>query len=138
MTDKYRINSDFVMPPLSAAKFFAFFTEREYRTGKWHPTLDRWRDEGVTQTRVTIVNDEYPNPPYPHGVWFEGWTDRLANMLPFGEAETAGGAVYPPLTVTPASRIEARSAETENTGSARKGESLTAEGGDAQPQPGTP
>jgi hypothetical protein len=52
----------------------------------------RWREHGVEQVRLTLVNDEYPHPPYPHGVWIEGWTDKHAFMLPFGE----GGS--PPLT----------------------------------------
>lgn len=98
MEDKYRIDPSFVVPEPTAAHFFYYCSEDEYRAGAWHSVMDEWRDQGVKQTRVTIVNDEYPNEPYPHGVWFEGWTDENARMLPFGHAESPGGAAYPPLT----------------------------------------
>ena len=97
--NKYKINPDFVAPEPTPADFFAFLTEEEYQAGDREPIFDRWRDEGVQQVRLTIVNAEYPNDPYPHGVWFEGWRDPKAQQLPFG-GEYQGG-VWPPLTFQP-------------------------------------
>ncbi len=41
-----------------------------------HPSLgmsDRMRANGANFFRLTIVSDEYPNPPYPDGIYLEGW-----------------------------------------------------------------
>jgi hypothetical protein len=98
---KYRIDPNFVVPEPTAATFFMLLTEEEYHAKEWHAALDKWREEGVRQLRFTIVNDEYPHPPYPHGVWVEGWTDKRARMLPFGEAEAPDKGCSPPLTAMP-------------------------------------
>jgi hypothetical protein len=95
---RYKINPDFVAPEPTAATYHAFLTEDEYRAGEHERIFDGWRDSGVKHARVTIVNDEYPHDPYPHGIWLEGWTDENARCLPFGEAEKPGGAISPPLT----------------------------------------
>lgn len=98
MPDKYIIDPGFVVPEPTAAKHFAYLTEDEYRAGQADSILAGWREAGVKQARVTIVNDEWPHDPYPHGVWLEGWTDEKARLLPFGEAESPDGPIYPPLT----------------------------------------
>jgi hypothetical protein len=97
MTDKYRIDPNFVVPEPTAAKYFCTMTEEEFANQR-ESFFDHWRKEGVKQVRVTIVNDEYPHEPYPHGVWLEGWDDPNARMLPFGEAEGPDGPIWPPLT----------------------------------------
>ena len=33
-------------------------------------------EAGATWFRVTYFNDDFPNPPYPHGWYFEGWPER--------------------------------------------------------------
>jgi hypothetical protein len=114
--DKYRIDPDFVVPEPTAATFFCFMSEEEYHRGYFKAVLDGWHDEGVKQFRCTLVNDEFPHEPYPHGVYFEGWTDKNARMLPFGEAEAPDKGCYPPLV---AQRIEARRGETVKQGSTR-------------------
>jgi hypothetical protein len=93
----YRVNPNYVPPEPTAAKFFATISEEEYQAGEHERIFEGWRKDGVQQVRLTLINDQYPNPPYPHGVWIEGWTDKRARMLPFGEAEEPGGAIYPPL-----------------------------------------
>lgn len=40
-----------------------------------------WRGE-VEWARWTIVSDEYPKPPYDHGLYFEGWTVSPYRMNP--------------------------------------------------------
>jgi hypothetical protein len=100
MTDdpKYRVNPDFVVPEPTAANFFAFLTEDEYSREGAGAIFEKWRGEGCKQARLTLVNEEFPNDPYPHGYWLEGWTDKNARQLPFGTAEKPGGAIYPALT----------------------------------------
>jgi hypothetical protein len=99
MTDKYRINPDFVVPEPTPARHFAFLSEEEYCAGKLDDIFESWRDAGVKQMRVTIVSDEYPLDPYPPGVWLEGWTVEGALQLPFGEPwPHPDSAVWPPLT----------------------------------------
>lgn len=34
---------------------------------------EMWK-RGVEEIRATIVSDEYPREPYPHGLYFEGWS----------------------------------------------------------------
>jgi hypothetical protein len=34
---------------------------------------EQWNGQ-IEWCRFTIVSDEHPNPPYPHGVYFEGWS----------------------------------------------------------------
>jgi hypothetical protein len=96
--DKYRINPDFVVPEPTAATFFAMLTEEQYSFEAASDIFADWKQKGVKQSRLTIINDEYPHEPYPHGYWLEGWTDENARMLPFGEAEHEGGPIWPPLT----------------------------------------
>jgi hypothetical protein len=97
--DKYRVNPDFVVPAPTAATFFCTVSEEEFTDEFRVGFMDEWRRLGVKQMRVTLVNDEYPQSGYPHGVWLEGWADESATMLPFGESEEPGGPIYPPLTV---------------------------------------
>ena len=80
-----RIDPDFVVPEPTPATFFCTVGEEEFTPEFRQRLFDGWKAEGMKQVRVTLVNDEYPNPPYPHGVWIEGWTDEKAKMLPFGE-----------------------------------------------------
>jgi hypothetical protein len=99
MTDaRYRIDPNFVAPEPSAATHFCYWTLDDYSDEKRIEVIDGWREKGVKQLRITIINDEYPHEPYPHGYWLEGWTDERARQLPFGEAETADGPIWPPLT----------------------------------------
>lgn len=46
----------------------------------WHAERDRavqlMRDDGVTWFRITEVSETYPNPPYPHAMYIEGWKER--------------------------------------------------------------
>ena len=41
--------------------------EWEREEHPWQTTHPRWG-------RFTVVNDEFPNPPYPPGIYFEGWS----------------------------------------------------------------
>lgn len=93
----YRSNPDFEPREPTAAEFHSYCTLEEYSLPKLNETFDLMRENGAQSYRVTMVNAENPRPPYPHGYWFEGWRDELANQLPFGEAETPGGAISPPL-----------------------------------------
>ena len=34
---------------------------------------ETWGDT-VKFARLTVVNDEHPNPPYPSAIYFEGWS----------------------------------------------------------------
>jgi hypothetical protein len=86
MADKYRIDPDFVMPDPTPANFFCTVSEEEFTEAFRADLIARWRQAGVKQMRTTLINDQYPQEPYPHGVWVEGWTDENARMLPFGEA----------------------------------------------------
>jgi len=86
------------MSEAAPANLFCFVSEEEYAEDQFRQDLlERWRDEGARQMRVTIVNEQYPHEPYPHGVWIEGWLDSEAQMLPFGEAYPADGPVWPGL-----------------------------------------
>ena len=100
MTDKYRVDPDFAVPEPTAANFFSYFplpeTPEEFDRERTR-AFDLMRENGAQQGRITIVSDEHPVPPYPNGVWLEGWSDPKARQLPFGEAEKPGGAIYPPL-----------------------------------------
>ena len=49
------------------------------------PALFREMAEGMKEVggtffRFTIVSDEYPQPPYPHGLYVEGWLVDPARM----------------------------------------------------------
>ncbi len=36
---------------------------------------EKWR--GIAHfARWTIINDDHPNEPYPHGLYFEGWSAK--------------------------------------------------------------
>lgn len=63
------------------------FAFRPKGNGEW--SLDAVADiarsfEGnaVGWFRLTIINDEHPKPPYPHGVYFEGWSVSPYKMDP--------------------------------------------------------
>jgi hypothetical protein len=43
--------------------------------------FDVWADQ-VEHGRLTIVSDEYPNPPYSNGLYFEGWSKAPENYDP--------------------------------------------------------
>lgn len=138
MSDKYRVDPNFVVPEPAGANFFAFLTLAEYSYAAVADILGPWNESGVKHSRITLVNDEFPHPPYPHGYWLEGWAGENVRQLPFGEAEEVGGPIYPPLVecgtniLATASGIEAATAgETTEIGST-EGESPTAESGDAQ------
>lgn len=47
--------------------------------------------DGATFWRVTVVSDEYPNEPYPHGLYIEGWLERPAEQPPFNFPLTKSG-----------------------------------------------
>lgn len=38
--------------------------------------LRQMRSRGATFCRITIVSADYPKPPYPHGLYFEGWFEQ--------------------------------------------------------------
>lgn len=97
MSEKYTITDQFDRGEPIAAEFFCTVSEVEFTPEFRLRLFDGWRDRGVQQVRVTIVNDDYPNPPYPHGIWIEGWRDIIALMLPFGAARPDDGTTSPPL-----------------------------------------
>lgn len=33
--------------------------------------------DGAKWLRFTIVSDDYPKPPYPHGLYVEGWVEKM-------------------------------------------------------------
>lgn len=85
------------------AAFFAVLDlePRETLDQRRAEQIERWRGEGVTWARVTLVNDEFEHlhPGYPHGLWIEGWKVRPAKELPFGAGyPDENGPCYPPLT----------------------------------------
>lgn len=41
------------------------------------------REAGMQLMRVTLINDEFDQPPYPHGWYLEGWRDHRAIQPPF-------------------------------------------------------
>lgn len=94
---KYHINPNFIVPEPTAAKFFCYWSLDDYTEEKRAEVSDRWRKQGVKRARITLINDEFPHEPYPHGYWLEGWLDENARMLPFGESEKPTGPIYPPL-----------------------------------------
>lgn len=104
MGDKYRIDPDFVVPDLTAADMFGFCKLGEYSEAEHRRQFDWMREAGAKQGRVTIVSEEYPNQPYPHGYYFEGWKDEKARLLPFGEAEAPDKGCSPPLVRAMASK----------------------------------
>lgn len=48
----------------------------------WHEMGEIMREHGATWFRMTIVSDDYPMPPYPHGLYMEGWRVDPARMDP--------------------------------------------------------
>lgn len=52
---------------------------------------------GARFFRYTVISPEHPKPPYPDGLWVEGWEQRNVRALPFGAAGP-DGAISPPLT----------------------------------------
>lgn len=102
MSDKYRINPDFVPPDPTPADMFSY-REDPGADGRHAVFLEEaalMRANGATQARYTITGPEFPDfaPVYPPGLWIEGWKDPKARQLPFGEAAKPGGPIYPPLT----------------------------------------
>lgn len=117
MTDKYRINLDFVAPEPAPASFFCMASEEEFTDEFRNDLFDNWRKDGVKQVRVTLVNKNYPESGYPFGVWIEGWTDEAARQLPFGKGyPDESGPAYPPLVAQPAQGGEAGTATTPKSG----------------------
>jgi len=45
----------------------------------------RMQTNGATFARLTLVSQEYPSPPYPHGYYLEGWAVDPARMDPPGK-----------------------------------------------------
>lgn len=45
--------------------------------------LAKQREAGATFNRLTIVSPEYPNLPYPHGLYVEGWLMQPREQAPF-------------------------------------------------------
>jgi hypothetical protein len=52
---------------------------------------DVLREGGATWLRATIINDEYPKPPYPHGLYIEGWLVRPDEEPEFNFPLTVAG-----------------------------------------------
>ncbi len=98
-SDKYRIDLDFVVPDPTPANMFSFFelpaTQAEFDAAK-NRAIALMARNGATQFRLTIVNAEWPAPPYPDGLWFEGWVDPKARHLEFGGV-APDGTTSPPL-----------------------------------------
>lgn len=78
-----RIEGDFATRPEIEPDCFSFRELPE--DGDVHAIVqelgDFWRG-AVEFARLTLVNDEYPNPPYPLGVYFEGWSKAPHNYDP--------------------------------------------------------
>jgi hypothetical protein len=97
----YRLNPNFVPREPTAAEFGSYFTLEEYSFEKYQQACRLMHENGAQSFRITRIDAEHPHDPYPHGYWLEGWRDRLASQLPFGEAEAPGGPISPPLTFEP-------------------------------------
>jgi hypothetical protein len=67
--------------------FFSYVSPEELAAkgirAAMHEATVAFRDEGCVFGRWTIVNDEHPNEPYPHGLYFEGWTEVPIPQPPF-------------------------------------------------------
>lgn len=100
MTDKYRIDPNFSVPEPTGADMFGFCELEQFDEVERLRQCDWMRVAGAKQMRATVVSDEFPNPPYPNGYYFEGWKDATARQLPFGEAG-------PPLTALKARHTQA-------------------------------
>lgn len=59
----------------------------ESTVAEWNSFRDQclrsWCDTGVRAIRITEISDKYPNPPYPDGMYIEGWLVDPAKMEPF-------------------------------------------------------
>ena len=97
---RYRINPDFVIDEPTPADSFAFFQPDgpEQRQAVIEETARKWKADGIHQMRATLIS-EGDDTVYPAGLWLEGWKDRFARQLPFGDPwPTPLSAIWPPLT----------------------------------------
>lgn len=58
----------------------------------WREMSDLMRGGGATFFRATIASDQYPKPPYPHGLYLEGWREMPGKQAPFNFPLTAATA----------------------------------------------
>jgi hypothetical protein len=63
--------------PIIEPTLFSYRTVPEGFDGSfvpWREMAESLRAEGATFWRFTIVSPEYPRPPYPDGLYAEGWS----------------------------------------------------------------
>lgn len=51
----------------------------------WREMADLMKASGATFFRMTVASDQYPKPPYPHGLYLEGWRVDPAMQNPSGQ-----------------------------------------------------
>ncbi len=73
--------------------FFSYvdLEPRETFEARCHASIELQKADGATFARFTIVNDEFPKEPYPHGFYIKGWRERPAVQPPFDYPLTAEG-----------------------------------------------
>lgn len=102
---EYRVKPDFERPEPSAAKFHSHRDLPDDPRDAQALFIEMARSQhehGARFFRYTIVSPKHPHPPYPHGLYVEGWENPHPVPIPFGDAEKPGGAIWPPLTERPA------------------------------------
>lgn len=82
----------------SAAEFHSFWPLEEHSFERGQQGCRLVAEHGAQFFRMTVVSEEHPRPPYPHGIWLEGWRDKLAVPIEFGSANPVDGTISPPLT----------------------------------------
>lgn len=104
MSNKYKIDPDFVVPEPTPADRFCSLSDPglpDERRKKIDEVFTEWREEGkVKRARVTVTGPdiEGDDTGYPPGLWFEGWEDENARQLPFGSPwPNEDSAIWPPL-----------------------------------------
>lgn len=99
---QYSIDPNYVVPEPTPADFFSTVDDpgtTDARMQIVRETFDRWREDGIQQGRVTLIEPDDETNLYPPGLWIEGWKDGSARQLPFGAGyPDENSPSYPPLT----------------------------------------
>ncbi len=76
---------------MSDPDFYSFvdFEPSETFEERRQASIELQSEGGATFGRFTIITDEHPNEPYPHGFYIEGWRERPREQPPFNYPLTA-------------------------------------------------